>query len=146
MRVDNDFINTFQIKLLQGRDGTEGDINKGILITETTLKQLGLDDFEGQKLWDYNIIGVVNEFQYNSMHSLIGPVAFIYSDTYYNALNVRLLPGNFGEQLAQMERTWKEAGIEEPLNFMFYNEYYNQLYKKEELAAKALSLFSIIAL
>jgi len=145
MRVDNDFINTFQIKLLQGRDGTEGDINKGILITETTLKQLGLEDFEGQKLWDYNIIGVVNEFQYNSMHSLIGPVAFIYSDTYYNALNVRLLPGNFGEQLAQMERTWKDVGIEEPLNFMFYNEYYNQLYKKEELAAKALSLFSIIA-
>ena len=44
-----------------------------------------------------------------------------------------------------MEKTWKEIGIEEPLEFQFYNEYYNQLYKKEELAAKALSLFSIVA-
>ena len=54
-------------------------------------------------------------------------------------------PRKFGEQLAQMEKTWKEIGIEEPLDFQFYNEYYNQLYNKEELAAKALSLFSIVA-
>ena len=66
MRVDADFVNTFQIELLQGRDGEESDINKSVLITETTLKQLGWDDFEGRKLWDYDVIGIVNEFQYNS--------------------------------------------------------------------------------
>ena len=145
MRVDADFLGTFQIELLQGRNGTEGDIGSAMLITETTLKELGWDNIEGRKLWDRDVIGVVNEFQYNSMHSLIGPVAFLYSDSYYSALNVRLLPGKFGEQLAQMEKTWKEIGIEEPLDFQFYNEYYNQLYNKEELAAKALSLFSIVA-
>ena len=64
MRVDADFVNTFQIELLEGRDGEESDINKSVLITETTLKQLGWDDFEGQKLWDYDVIGIVNEFQY----------------------------------------------------------------------------------
>lgn len=145
MRVDADFVNTFQIELLEGRDGEESDINKSVLITETTLKQLGWDDFEGRKLWDYDVIGIVNEFQYNSMHSLIGPVAFMYSDRYYSALNVRLLPDNFGEQLSQMEKAWKQAGIEQPFQFQFYNDYYNKLYKKEELEAKALSLFSIVA-
>ncbi|MDI9522322.1 MAG: hypothetical protein QM237_03545, partial [Bacteroidota bacterium] len=145
MRVDADFVNTFQIELLEGRDGEESDINKSVLITETTLKQLGWDDFEGQKLWDYDVIGIVNEFQYNSMHSLIGPVAFMYSDRYYSALNVRLLPDNFGEQLSQMEKAWKQTGIEQPFQFQFYNDYYNKLYKKEELEAKALSLFSIVA-
>jgi len=148
MFVDVDFINTFQIKLLQGRDGMESDMDNGkcVLITETAFKQLGLNDFEGQKLFDYyDIIGVVNEFQYNSMHSKIGPVAFIYTDRFYSALNVRILPDNFGEQLSQMEQAWKQAGIEQPLDFQFYNEYYNSLYKKDELAAKALSLFSVIA-
>jgi putative ABC transport system permease protein len=145
MRVDADFVNTFQIALLQGRNGTEEDINKSVIITETTLKQLGWDDFEGRKLWDYDVIGIVNEFQYNSMHSLIGPVAFMYSDRYYSALNVRLLPDNFGEQLSQMKKAWKQAGIEQPFQFQFYNDYYNKLYKKEELEAKALSLFSIVA-
>ncbi len=145
MRVDADFVNTFQIELLEGRDGEESDIDKSVLITETTLKQLGWDNFEGRKLWDYDVIGIVNEFQYNSMHSLIGPVAFMYSDRYYSALNVRLLPDNFGEQLSQMEKAWKQAGIEQPFQFQFYNDYYNKLYKKEELEAKALSLFSIVA-
>ena len=84
------FSRTFQIELLQGRNGTEGDMGSAMLITETTLKELGWDNFEGRKLWDRDVIGVVNEFQYNSMHSLIGPVAFLYSESYYNALNVRL--------------------------------------------------------
>ena len=145
MQIDADFINTFQIDILQGRSGTEADIGKSVLITETTLKQLGWDDFGGRKLFGLNVIGVVNEFQYNSMHSLIGPVAFIYSDRFYTSLNVRLLPENFGEQLSQMEKAWKQAGIEQPLQFQFYNEYYNTLYKKEDLAAKALSLFCIVA-
>jgi len=144
MYVDTDFVNTFQIKLLQGRNGMEGDKN-WILVTETTLKQLGWDDFEGRELFGRKVIGVVNEFQYNSMHSLIGPVAFIYRDGFYSALNVRLLPENFNEQLSQMEKAWKQAGIEQPLQFQFYNEYYNTLYKKEDLAAKALSLFCIVA-
>ncbi len=136
MYVDTDFVNTFQIKLLQGRNGMEGDKN-WILITETTLKQLGWDDFEGRELFGRKVIGgVVNEFQYNSMHSLIGPVAFIYRDGFYSALNVRLLPENFNEQLSQMEKAWKQADIEQPLQFQFYNEYYNTLYKKKSLLPK----------
>jgi len=145
MQVDADFITTFQIDVLQGRSGTEADIGKSVLITETALKLLGWDDFGGRKLLGLNVIGVANEFQYNSMHSLVGPVAFIYSDRFYTSLNVRLLPDNFTEQLSQMESAWKQAGIVEPFDFQFYNDYYNTLYKKEELEAKALTMFSVIA-
>ncbi len=122
---------------MQGRNGMEGDKN-WILITETTLKQLGWDDFEGRELFGRKVIGgVVNEFQYNSMHSLIGPVAFIYRDGFYSALNVRLLPENFNEQLSQMEKAWKQADIEQPLQFQFYNEYYNTLYKRRACCQSA---------
>ena len=145
MRIDEDFIGTFQMKVLEGRDVMETDINKGVLITETTMKQLGWDDFQGRKLFGVNVLGVVNEFQYNSMHTIIGPVAFIYSDRYYSALNIRLMPGNFGEQVAQMRKAWSQLGIEQPLQFQFYNEYFNLLYKKEDREAKALVVFSIIA-
>ena len=145
MYVDVDFAKTFQIKLLQGRDGIEGDMNNCALISETTFKQLGWDDFEDKISLLGEVIGVVNEFQYNSMHSLVGPVAFIYSDRFYTSLNVRLLPDNFTEQLSQMESAWKQAGIVEPFDFQFYNDYYNILYKKEELETKALTMFSVIA-
>ena len=145
MNVDMDFVNTFQMQVLQGRNGMENDMNKGVLITETTMKQLGWDDFQGRELFGIDVIGVVNEFQYNSMHTLIGPVAFIFGDEYYSSLNIRLLPGKFSEQIAQMEKTWSKLGIEQPLQFQFYNDYFNQLYRKEDREAKALVVFSIIA-
>ncbi len=145
MNVDADFVNVFQMQLLQGRNGEESDINKGILITETTLKQLGWDDFQGRKLFNLNVLGVVNELQYNSMHTLIGPVAFIYTDGYYSTLNVRLLPGNFSDQLVEMKKTWSRLNIEQPFQFQFYDEYYNLLYRKEDREAKALVVFSVIA-
>ena len=145
MSVDADFVNFFLMQLFQGRIGEESDINKGILITETTLKQLGWDDFQGRQLFNLNVLGVVNELQYNSMHTVIGPVAFIYTDKYYSTLNVRLLPGNFSDQLVEMKKTWSQLNIEQPFQFQFYDEYYNLLYRKQDREAKALVVFSIIA-
>lgn len=145
MRVDADFINTFQIDVVQGRNGTENDINRSALISETTFRKLGWEDIEGRDINGWGVIGVVNELQYDSMHSLATPMVFFYTNSYFNTLNVRLLPENFSEQLSQMKNAWKQAGIEEPFEFQFYNDYYNMLYQKEEMDAKALSVFSIIA-
>ncbi len=145
MRVDADFINTFQIDVVQGRNGTENDINRSALISETTFRKLGWEDIEGRDINGWSVIGVVNELQYDSMHSLATPMVFFYTNSYFNTLNVRLLPENFSEQLSQMKNAWKQAGIEEPFEFQFYNDYYNMLYQKEEMDAKALSVFSIIA-
>lgn len=145
MNVDEDFVKTFEIKLLSGRAPEKTELGKSILITETTLKQLGWDDYEGKQVFKRNVTGIVNFFQYNSMHSLVGPVAFLFRDEYYSSLNVRLLPGNLSDQITQMKEMWKNTGIEQPFQFQFYDEYFNRLYNKEDREAKALTVFSIIA-
>ena len=61
------FINTFQIDVVQGRNGTENDINRSALISETTFRKLGWEDIEGRDINGWGVIGVVNELQYDSM-------------------------------------------------------------------------------
>lgn len=143
--IDDNFIKTFEMKLLSGREPMASDLNNALLITETTLKMLEWDTFEGKQLMGMNVVGVVNDLNYNSMHSGIVPIAFYYSDSYYDAINIQLLPGDFKEQLIQLEAAWQKVGYDEPLKFQFYNDYYQKLYQKEEREAQSLTIFSIVA-
>ncbi len=146
INIDADFLQTFGMKLISGRESRTTDLNRAMFISEATLNRLGWDDYKGKKyLYDREVIGVLNDIHYNSMHSPIVPTAFFYTDSYYNELNVQLLSGNFIHQKEQMEQVWKNLGYEEPFRFQFYNDYYQKLYQKEEREAQALTVFSIVA-
>ena len=146
INIDEDFIQAFDMKLILGREPVATDLNRAMYISESTLNRLGWDDYKGMNFLNgMEVIGVLNDIQYHSMHSPIAPIAFFYVDYYYSELNVQLLPGNFFHQKEQMEEVWKKIGYDEPFRFQFYSDYHHQLYQKEEREAQALTIFSIVA-
>ena len=149
--VGSEYLETMGIELLKGRDFLDGDLNKACLINEEALKQFGWDSFEGQKFNNgqeggYNVVGIIKDFKFESFHSTVEPLALLFDGALNgNVLSVRLSPGNTGQQIDQIGQIWKTISPYEPMNLIFYDDFFQSMYAKEEKLAGSITFFSLIA-
>jgi len=150
--VGDNYLNTMDMELLEGRDFLEGDLNKTCLINEEAFKQFGWDSFEGKR-YDIGsedgpeVIGIIKDFKFRSYHQVVEPLALLYDGAVYgNVLSVRLTAGNLGQQLDQIQQVWKSVSPDEPFSFIFYDDFFQSFYDKEEKLASSITFFSIIAI
>jgi len=150
--VGNDYLKTMGLELLEGRDFLSGDLNKACLINEQALKQFEWDNFEGKKYangqdGEYNVMGIVKDFKFESFHQAVEPLALLLTGADDgNVLSVRLSPGNFGQHIDQIKKIWKYILPYEPMSFMFYDDFFQSMYAKEEKLASSITFFSLIAI
>lgn len=150
--VSDGYTETMGIKLLEGRNFLKGDLNKACLINEEALKQFGWDTFEGKKFNNgqeggYNVVGIIKDFKFESYHQTVEPLALLFNGAIGgNVLSVRLTPGNTGQHIGQIQQVWKTISPYEPFSFMFYDDFFQSMYEKEEKLASSITLFSLIAI
>ena len=110
LTVDHDFVETYGMEIIAGRDFSQDfatDATGAFLINEEAARKLGWEQPVGKQLtlqvWYQGevqktgtVIGVLQDFQYNSLHKAITPILLhIFPDTYYNDyLSVRVAPDN----------------------------------------------------
>jgi putative ABC transport system permease protein len=150
--VSEDFLQTFGINLSDGRDFMSGDKDHACLMNEAAMKRFGWDNAVGKKYKNgrdggYDLVGVVNNFNVQSLHSEMTPVALLYEpDREFNTISLRLMPGDISEQIAGLRKVWKNLLPEDPMEFAFYDTQFQAMYEKEDKLAKSITFFSIIAL
>ncbi|HAM98086.1 MAG TPA: hypothetical protein DCQ26_05705 [Marinilabiliales bacterium] len=150
--VSDDFLKTFGINLIKGRGFLQGNKDHACLMNEAAVKRFGWESVEGKKYKNgreggYDVVGVVNNFNVQSLHSEMTPVALLYEpDREFNALSLRLMPGNISQQIAELKEAWKNLLPEDPMEFAFYDTQFQSMYEKEDKLAKSITFFSIIAL
>lgn len=145
INIDKDFLKTFGINVVDGREIEDADLNHCCLISKSAFSALEWDNFTDKKFNGLKVIGVVNDININSLHTGVSPVAFQYTNDYYSSINLRLVAGNTGRQIEELQKVWGKLLPYEPMTFEFYDEYFNSLYKKEDRQAETLSVFSLIA-
>ena len=149
--IDNNFLETFEIEVLEGRSLLPGDYGKSCFYNQTAYKMMGWQSIEGRKSNNgseggYDIIGVVNDFNVSSLHKKQEPVCLIFDDfNEANVLSVRLTRGDVGEQLKQLRKIWSKFS-EDPFEFSFYNDFIQAKYIKEKRLSLSVTLLAIIAL
>ncbi|MFV0590641.1 MAG: ABC transporter permease [Draconibacterium sp.] len=150
IHVSDDYLKTMGIHLLDGRDFLPGDKNKSCIMNEQALKQYGWDNIEDKEYNNgdgYQVVGMVKDFNVQSLHAGIAPVALIYDPSHkFNTLSLRLTPGNVGAQIEEIRKVWKEILPGEPMEFTFYNDQFQSMYRKEEKLVKSIFFFSLIAI
>ncbi len=150
IHISDDYLETMGMSLVDGREFHLGDENKTCLLNAEAMKRFGWISIENKKYNQnkgYNVVGVVENFNVESLHSLIEPVALLYTpDHKFNSLSVRLLPGDLNQQLKAIEKVWEGILPNEPMYLSFYDQQFQALYEKEERLAKSISFFSIIAI
>jgi putative ABC transport system permease protein len=148
--VDEEFLKTFDIKLLEGRTFLASDEDVSCYINETAYKKYGWDNLENRKFNNgreggFNVVGVVRDFNVASLHSGMTPVCLMFRNQ-YSALNIRLVPGFLHGQIEKLQSIWEKVSPDTPMMFTFYDDVFNAYYEKEERQGKAITVFALIAL
>lgn len=155
---DYDFVSTFGIPVTAGRFFSReyGTDTASFVINESAVKALGWKDAAAAIGRDFkygnqkgHIIGVINDFNFESMHQAIVPMVFVMfppSQDYYNNLSIKISGSNISSALEYMENAWKKSFPETPVDYTFLDENFDRLYQSEQKQATLFTLFACIAI
>ncbi len=156
-RIDYDYLQTFGMQLAKGRNFSKeyGSDSGAVIINETAAQILGYKDPIGQKIYrsgdapgqeiSYNIIGVVKNFNYESLKQTVGPLGlFLHSSSGFASfkVNAAYVP----EILKHVESTWKAMAPGLPLKYRFLDDSFNEMYTGEQRIGKIILIFSVLAI
>jgi len=158
-QVSFDFAQTLGVELAAGRFFSReyGEDSTAILINEAAVKSLGLTDPVGkyilqpqgpQQFQRLKIIGVMKDFNIASMHTPIEPVCFTVlgnfgGDQY---ATVRLSGNDVPETLKTIEQKWQTFTANQPFQYDFFTDSWNNLYSSEMKTEKIFILFAVLAI
>lgn len=140
VRVDRDFISTYDIKLVAGRNFNENiSADSGYIVNESAVKKIGWkspDEAIG-KLIKYGahqagVIGVVKDFNYESLHNPVSPIIMFYDPASFNKIAIKINPENRNKTLALIEKTWQGYNVsDDPFTYEYLTDSFNRLYNAE---------------
>ena len=165
---DFDFPSTFKMNIIAGRtfDPESVSDSSSVLINEAALKSLGITADEalnlaiktpvfnpdsGALVYDHaiegHVIGVVEDFPYKSMYNEIEPLIISPKpDNVDRIIHVGLTSKNMSENIAFIEKTWKEHFPEFGFDYWFVNDEFARMYENETQIAALTEKFSILAI
>ncbi|WP_299533457.1 ABC transporter permease [Ulvibacterium sp.] len=148
--VGYDFIETLGIALKEGRtfSGDYHDDYSKIILNEAAVKKMGLQDPVGQTI-DMNggsqIIGVVGDFHYGSLHNQVEPLIFRL-DPHGRNIMVKIKAGTERATLERLEKFYQGFLAEYPFEFTFMDDDYQTLYESESRVAVLSKYFAGLAI
>lgn len=157
--TDHDYVKTMGIEMVQGRDfdktmGT--DSSEAFLINEAAAREMQLTD-PLRAILEYGfsdrssgkrgrIVGVVNDYQFQSLKSEITPLVIQIWPSSSSIFAIRILPSNIPDTLKFIETKWKEFDPAHPYEYTFLDETFDQMYRSEEKLGQIFSTFSALAI
>ncbi len=149
--VDTSFLETFKLNVTKGRNLQPGDYGRVCFINEAAYKHFEFENLDGKRFNNFSkdgfeIIGVVNDFHFGSLHSMIDPIFIIVSpNLQVSAINIRFDGKNIASVMDYIKSTWRQVMPDSPLKYSFFDEWFASMYQKEERFAKTIALFALLA-
>ena len=151
--VGYDFVKTMSLKLKEGRDFSKefGTDSASYLINEAALNKIGYVNPVGKIVeWGNRpgkIIGVLQNFHFNSMHQAIDPLIIRLDENWnWGTILVRTHGSKTKQVLASLEKLCKELNPKFPFTYSFSDDAYARLYKNEQVVSKLSSYFAFLAI
>jgi putative ABC transport system permease protein len=149
--VDADYISTMGMKVIRGRNFNEQFLSdsSSVIINETMAKMIGYKGDPAAKIKDgkdYKIIGVVKDFNFNSLRDNITPVMLVMKDDWMASLSVRLNTANLPALMQQVQNKWKALQPNLQFEYSFMDEDFNALYNNEQRMGKIFIIFTTLAI
>lgn len=149
-RVDQDYLAVVKYTFLEGRNFSR-DIasdSAAVVINEQAAKLLYGGNALGKKLYneyEYTVIGVVKDFNFESLKNEIRPLVF-FPHGNQRFLHVRLRPGDHQLMVQQLESIWKAQTSEIPFHYAFLDDTYDNLFKEDVKLGTIFSVFTGLGL
>jgi putative ABC transport system permease protein len=92
------------------------------------------------------VVGVMKNFNYQSLKEKVEPLALFINPNMYNFLLVKVVPSNIQRTIASLENIWQEIAPHRPFEFEFMDQQLNALYQSELQTRNLLLVFSGLAI
>ncbi len=165
--VGGDYVKTLGLEMARGRDlnSQPGADSSAVLVNETFAKAMGWDDPTGEllpstKIKSHEIVGVVKDFNHNSLYKEIEPVILAKSpDVIFSGINMLMIhsatnpkvmvKGNgtdFEAFRTLLESEWERVFPSEAFSFSFLDETVQKQYEADERLGKMVFIAACIAI
>jgi len=156
-----DYLKTMQINMLIDRIKPTADTVRGLVINRHLYNRLmdrhgsleALDQYMASGEVEENrtrtdIIGVCDDFNYNSAHEEIGDFVFLLDESRNRAryTHIRLHPGDIHAAMDKILEVWQMYYPGQELNYFFLDEKIAQQYQSENMLRRVLVTFSLLAI
>jgi putative ABC transport system permease protein len=148
--VDQAYIPTMGIQLAQGRNFSKDLLSDSlsIIVNEAMARKLGLKDpldkriKRGDRL--LRIIGVMKDFNFESMKQEIGPLCLVIGN-WGNTLSVKVNAADMKGLIGHIGSVWKSFSPHQEFRYVFMDESFARMYADVQRTGLLFSSFSVLA-
>lgn len=154
--VDYDYITTLGMKLAAGRNFSRSNPTdtSAVIINQAAAKQFGwekslgkrLDRFFGEgEIKSFTVIGVVEDFHFESLRNTIAPVLLYLGQT-GGLISFRINTDNIPGAIDLLRDKWEKFLPGQPFEYSFLDERFDQVYRTEQRLGKIFGTFALLAI
>jgi putative ABC transport system permease protein len=160
--VDHDYVKTLGMTIKSGRDFSKDfpSDSSAIILNESAVRKFGFENPIGEristfdfsageidpsKLVTYNIVGVVEDFHFESLRKNITPLGLLLGNA-NSSMSFRFESANAGEVISVLESKWKEVAPGQPFQYAFLDEAFGKMYSSEQRLGQIFGIFAGLAI
>ena len=160
-KIDHYFFKTMGITLATGRDfkeGSEAD-KRAVILNENAAKLLGWTPedalgkfiiYPGDGMRRLEVVGVVNDFHFNSLRTPISPMLFlsIHSPMWgdQRVVAIKFKGEDVSVLMEKIEARWKQLVPSTPIEFQFYDEVLARQYENDQRLGGLFGVFACFSI
>ncbi len=157
--IDYDFLEVYGMTLAKGRTFNPlfSTDSKACLVNEATVKNFGITNIEktrfmipadSARINYFPVIGVVKNFNFESLHTPVGPYIFRYKtdDFLWGYLTVKISAKDYAKTITEIGNIWKQFTSDDQLQYYFVDEDFKKMYNQEKQNAHMAVVFSLLAI
>lgn len=159
--ADYNYLDLYDIKMKEGRyfdKAMSTDSTKAFIINEAAARELGWGeeaigkrmqfnfDLEGNAARDGKVIGIIEDYNYGSLHNEIEPVVIMLPDFNPRTLSIKVNSKNKMQAVNHIEQVWIERNNKFPFKYEFLQEELNEDYRAESKLGQIFSIFAIVSI
>ncbi len=158
MSTGYDFDKTMKQQLKEGRffSSDYPSDTLAVVLNENAVKLMEINNPVGKRLVlpgrtpdqnvTYTIVGVLEDFHFESLHQKIRPLAITLKRGLTAYMPIRIKAKDVQGSVSFIEREWKKFVPDKPFEYFFLNDDFNKLYQSEQKTGEIFTSFSILAI
>ncbi|MBX2944698.1 MAG: ABC transporter permease [Cyclobacteriaceae bacterium] len=124
-----------------------------IVINEALMNELSWKEAVGKELFGFNgggripykIVGVVNDFHFESLRNNVRPTAMFLNTDAASFLTIRFV-NNPRETVSTIENLWRQYAGNEPFEYSFLDQDFDALFRSEQRLGNLFTTFTVLAI
>ncbi|MDD3050003.1 MAG: ABC transporter permease [Candidatus Cloacimonetes bacterium] len=159
--VEGDFVDLMGMKIIKGRNfdlNLETDFTRAFLVNRVAAERFGwFDDALGKRIQfgqddngnpirDGEVVGVVYNFHFKSLHNPEEPMVIMLSKDPMPTLVARINSSNPRATISELQTIWREINNDYPFEYQFVDDNIMEFYILEQKTARLFSYFAAICI